>query len=70
MNFQIDIQCFTIFNKKIYIVYFRYIQHTVSEDQICMQINPGDRSMPSNPSHATVTVESRNPETKLKEIKR
>ncbi|XP_071135485.1 metal regulatory transcription factor 1-like isoform X1 [Mytilus edulis] len=47
-----------------------YIQHTVSEDQICMQINPGDRSMPSNPSHATVTVESRNPETKLKEIKR
>ncbi|CAC5383271.1 MTF1 [Mytilus coruscus] len=47
-----------------------YIQHTVSEDQICMQINPGDRSMPSNPSHATVTVESRNPQTKLKEIKR
>jgi hypothetical protein len=35
-----------------------------------MQINPGGRSMPSNPSYATVTVERRNPQTKRKEIKR
>lgn len=49
---------------------YGYIQHTVSKDRICMQINPGDREMPENPSHATVTVESRNPETKQREVKR
>ncbi|KAK6187801.1 hypothetical protein SNE40_005746 [Patella caerulea] len=47
-----------------------YIQHTISEDQILMQIHPGENKMPSNPSHATLTIESRNPTTKTKEVKR
>ncbi|XP_013792883.1 metal regulatory transcription factor 1-like [Limulus polyphemus] len=47
-----------------------YIHHTISADQIYMQINPGNSPMPRNPSHATLTVESRNQETKKKEIKR
>ncbi|XP_050394629.1 metal regulatory transcription factor 1 [Patella vulgata] len=47
-----------------------YIQHTISEDQILMQIHPGENRMPSNPSHATLTIESRNPKTKTKEVKR
>ncbi|XP_023233711.1 zinc finger and BTB domain-containing protein 24-like isoform X1 [Centruroides sculpturatus] len=47
-----------------------YIQHTISADQICMQINPGNVPMPKNPSHAILTIESRNQETKKKEIKR
>ncbi|XP_069128061.1 zinc finger protein 76-like [Argopecten irradians] len=47
-----------------------YIQHTISEDQILMQINPGENRMPSNPSHATITMESRDPNTKLLEVTR
>ncbi|XP_060063288.1 metal regulatory transcription factor 1-like [Ylistrum balloti] len=47
-----------------------YIQHTISEDQILMQINPGENCMPSNPSHATITMESRDPNTKLLEVTR
>ena len=46
------------------------IQHTISEDQILMSILPGRHGMPTNPSHATLTVESHNPKTQAKEIKR
>ncbi|KAJ8985567.1 hypothetical protein NQ317_011527 [Molorchus minor] len=42
-----------------------YIQHTVSLDEIYMQINPGSSSkMPNEPSHATLTITSTNPDTK------
>ncbi|UYV80891.1 MTF1 [Cordylochernes scorpioides] len=35
----------------------RYIEHTISEDQIRMEIHPGPSdSMPANPSHATLTI--------------
>lgn len=47
-----------------------YIHNTLSDDQILMKINPGDSHMPANPSHVTLTIERRNPETKSKEIKR
>ncbi|CAG5125315.1 unnamed protein product, partial [Candidula unifasciata] len=47
-----------------------YIHHTISEDEILMRINPGSSRMPLNPSHATLTVESQNPKTKLKEVTR
>ncbi|CAL1527169.1 unnamed protein product, partial [Lymnaea stagnalis] len=47
-----------------------YIHHTISEDEILMQINPGSSRMPSNPSHATLTIESQNPKTKVKEVTR
>ncbi|XP_054718628.1 metal regulatory transcription factor 1-like [Uloborus diversus] len=47
-----------------------YIQHTISEDQICMQINPGNHPMPDNLSHATITVESRNKDTNEREYKK
>ena len=35
-----------------------------------MHINPGNNSMPRNPSHATLTIETMNENTKKKEIKR
>lgn len=47
-----------------------YIQHTISADQICMQINPGNSPMPKNPTHATLTIQSLNQETRKREIKR
>uniref|UniRef100_A0A131XUG4 Putative metal regulatory transcription factor 1 n=1 Tax=Ixodes ricinus TaxID=34613 RepID=A0A131XUG4_IXORI len=47
-----------------------YIQHTISADQICMQINPGNSPMPKNPTHATLTIQSMNEETRKREIKR
>ncbi|XP_045196442.2 metal regulatory transcription factor 1-like [Mercenaria mercenaria] len=47
-----------------------YIQNTLSDDQIYMQINPGELHMPENPSHVTLTIESQNPDTKNKEITR
>uniref|UniRef100_A0A2R5LA21 Putative metal regulatory transcription factor 1 n=1 Tax=Ornithodoros turicata TaxID=34597 RepID=A0A2R5LA21_9ACAR len=47
-----------------------YIQHTISADQICMQINPGNNPMPMNPTHATLTIQSVNQETRRREIKR
>ncbi|XP_060581260.1 paternally-expressed gene 3 protein-like [Ruditapes philippinarum] len=47
-----------------------YIQNTLSDDQIYMQINPGDLHMPENPSHVTLTIESQNPDTKNKEFTR
>ncbi|RUS83936.1 hypothetical protein EGW08_008291 [Elysia chlorotica] len=47
-----------------------YIHHTISEDEILMKIDPGSSRMPTNPSHATLTVESQNPKTKMKEVQR
>lgn len=47
-----------------------YIQHTLSDDQIYMQINPGELNMPENPTHVTLTIERENPDTKSKEIRR
>ncbi|XP_056630391.1 protein cubitus interruptus [Diorhabda sublineata] len=42
-----------------------FVQHTVSLDEICMQINPGSSNkMPHEPSHATLTITSTNPDTK------
>ncbi|XP_052811064.1 zinc finger protein 148-like [Mya arenaria] len=46
------------------------IQHTLSDDQIFMQINPGGHHMPENPTYATLTIETQNPDTNSKEIKR
>ena len=48
----------------------RMIQHTISEDQILMHILPGRHEMPMNPSHATLTIESHNPKTKITEVQR
>uniref|UniRef100_T1IUH1 Metal regulatory transcription factor 1 n=1 Tax=Strigamia maritima TaxID=126957 RepID=T1IUH1_STRMM len=48
-----------------------YVQHTISSaDQIYVQFNPGKSQMPLNPSHATLTIESHNPETRQREVKR
>ncbi|KAL3882402.1 hypothetical protein ACJMK2_028745 [Sinanodonta woodiana] len=47
-----------------------YVRHTISDDQILMQIDPGNSHMPANPSYATLTVEHHNPRTKTTEIKR
>ncbi|KAK7865773.1 hypothetical protein R5R35_002099 [Gryllus longicercus] len=48
-----------------------YIHHTISSDQIYMHINPGNNDlMPENPSHATITIETTDPATNRKEIKR
>lgn len=48
-----------------------YIEHTISEDEIRMHIFPGSKSqMPRNPTHATITIESRNETTKKREFKR
>lgn len=41
------------------------MQHTVSLDEIYMEINPGNENKLQNePSHATLTVTSTNPDTK------
>ncbi|XP_041462086.1 metal regulatory transcription factor 1-like [Lytechinus variegatus] len=49
-----------------------YIQHTISADQIQMQIMPGYAFMPraENIEGATLTLETKNPQTKKKEIKK
>ncbi|GIY82217.1 metal regulatory transcription factor 1 [Caerostris extrusa] len=44
-----------------------YIQHTITRDEIRMQIRHDD--MPENLSHATLTVESHNKKTNEKEFK-
>ncbi|KRT80657.1 zinc finger protein [Oryctes borbonicus] len=42
-----------------------YIYHTISPDEIYMHINPGlSGDMPEEPSHATITIHSTNPDTK------
>ncbi|XP_061196065.1 zinc finger protein 76-like [Saccostrea echinata] len=50
----------------------RYIHNTISDDRIEMSIYPGMRGVPANfnPSHATITVESCDPKTKEKEVRR
>ena len=47
-----------------------YIHHTISQDSITMHINPGNSPMPRNPSHLTLTIESRDESSGRKEIKR
>lgn len=48
-----------------------YIHHTISPDEIYMHIHPGSSGgMPEEPSHATITIHSTNPETKEVSINR
>lgn len=47
-----------------------FIHHTISPDQIQMQITPGYGFMPEDIQGATLTVTTKNPDTKTKEIKR
>lgn len=48
-----------------------FVQHTVSLDEIYMQINPTSSSkMPDEPSHATLTITSTNPDTKETTVNR
>ncbi|XP_045111365.1 LOW QUALITY PROTEIN: mucin-5AC-like [Portunus trituberculatus] len=43
----------------------RYIQHTIRENEIVMHIHPGESGMqmPEEPSHATLTIQARDPST-------
>lgn len=49
----------------------RYI-HTISSDEIHMHLHPLGKQgeMPSDPSHATLTIETTDPDTNQREIKR
>ncbi|XP_023247304.1 uncharacterized protein LOC106638442 isoform X2 [Copidosoma floridanum] len=48
-----------------------YIHHTVSSNEIYMRIHPGNHdSMPEDPSHAVITIESTDPDTNQKQISR
>ncbi|XP_076064276.1 uncharacterized protein LOC143038658 isoform X2 [Oratosquilla oratoria] len=47
-----------------------YIYHTIREDEIFMQIHPGSASMPEDPSHATLTIQSTDPTTNTTTTKR
>ncbi|XP_057324922.1 integrator complex subunit 1 homolog [Microplitis mediator] len=48
-----------------------YIHHTISPNEIYMRIHPGqDDFMPDDPSHATITIESTDPDTNQKHISR
>ncbi|XP_008208581.2 uncharacterized protein LOC100113921 isoform X1 [Nasonia vitripennis] len=48
-----------------------YIHHTISSDEIYMRIHPGNNdSMPDDPSHAVITIESTDPDTNQKRISR
>ncbi|XP_071440342.1 SET and MYND domain-containing protein 4-like [Hetaerina americana] len=47
-----------------------YIHHTITSDEIYFSIHPGNSQMPENPSHATLTIETHDPKTNTKEIKR
>lgn len=42
-----------------------YIQHTIRENEIVMHIHPGESGMqmPDEPSHATLTIQARDPST-------
>ncbi|XP_063875632.1 LOW QUALITY PROTEIN: mucin-2-like [Scylla paramamosain] len=42
-----------------------YIQHTIRENEIVMHIHPGESGMqmPEEPSHATLTIQARDPST-------
>lgn len=51
--------------------FFRYIHHTISSDDIYLRIHPGQNdSMPDDPSHAVITIESTDPDTNQKHISR
>lgn len=53
------------------ILIYRYIHHTITPDEIQMHFRPGrGGSMPENPSHATITIETTDPMTNKREIKR
>ncbi|XP_020712451.2 uncharacterized protein LOC105693704 isoform X1 [Athalia rosae] len=48
-----------------------YIYHSISTDEIYMRIHPGQNdTMPEDPSHATITIESTDPDTNEKHISR
>ncbi|XP_033218605.1 uncharacterized protein LOC117174056 [Belonocnema kinseyi] len=48
-----------------------YIHHTISSDDIYLRIHPGQNdSMPDDPSHAVITIESTDPDTNQKHISR
>ncbi|XP_011504203.1 PREDICTED: putative uncharacterized protein DDB_G0282499 [Ceratosolen solmsi marchali] len=48
-----------------------YIHHTISSDEIYMRIHPGNNdSMPEDPSHAVITIETTDPDTNQKHISR
>ncbi len=47
-----------------------FIHHTISPDQIQMQITPGYGFMPEDIQGATLTVTTKDPETKKNEVKR
>ncbi|XP_074102300.1 uncharacterized protein LOC141529584 isoform X1 [Cotesia typhae] len=48
-----------------------YIHHTISPNEVYMRIHPGqDDFMPDDPSHATITIESTDPDTNQKHINR
>ncbi|CAG5108372.1 Similar to Mtf1: Metal regulatory transcription factor 1 (Mus musculus) [Cotesia congregata] len=50
---------------------YKYIHHTISPNEIYMRIHPGqDDFMPDDPSHATITIESTDPDTNQKHISR
>ena len=41
------------------VIQFRYIHHSITANEILMQINPGTSNcMPKSPSHLTLTIES------------
>uniref|UniRef100_T1JSB9 C2H2-type domain-containing protein n=1 Tax=Tetranychus urticae TaxID=32264 RepID=T1JSB9_TETUR len=46
-----------------------YIHHSITEDQITMHVHPGNSPMPRNPSHAMLTIETRNENTKKREYR-
>ncbi|XP_037079011.1 metal regulatory transcription factor 1-like [Pollicipes pollicipes] len=47
-----------------------YVHHTVHADKVLIKVHPGSQAMPSEPSHATMTLTSRNPQTNRTEVKR
>ncbi|XP_017773632.1 PREDICTED: zinc finger E-box-binding homeobox 1-like isoform X2 [Nicrophorus vespilloides] len=48
-----------------------YIHHTISPNEIYMHINPGESDeMPEEPSHATITIHSTDPDTKVTTVNR
>ena len=49
---------------------FRYVHHTVQADKVHIKVHPGLQAMPSDPSHATMTLTSRDPTTNVTEVKR
>ena len=48
----------------------RYVHHTVRPDKVHIKVHPGLQEMPTDPSHATMTLTSRDPKTNMTEVKR